>query len=85
MLIVGLSFFATNVVNNITNRHSLLEYATSFCTLLLGGLLGNSLVAHIEFPVSSELAQTAVTANIGMTVSALLIMALYGREGSLES
>lgn len=84
LLIVAISFIGTNLVSNITSRQSMLEYVTTYCSLFVGSLLANWLISDIELPVSSDLAQTAITANIGMTCAALLIMAVYGREGYLN-
>ena len=84
ILIVALCFLGTNLVSNLTERNSPLEYVTAFSSLFIGALLANSLIAVIELPVNSDLAQTAISANLGMTVSGLLILAVYGREGFLN-
>ncbi len=84
ILVVGLCFLGTNLVSNITCRNSPVEYATTFSCLFIGALMANALIAEIELPVTSDLAQSAITANIGMTCAALLVMALFGREGHLE-
>ncbi|HFC05208.1 MAG TPA: hypothetical protein ENJ55_05835 [Rhizobiales bacterium] len=85
MLIVGLCFFGTNLVSNITNRNSLLEYCTTFAGLFIGALLATTLISNVELVGTSELAQSAITANIGMTISALLMMAVFGREGYINN
>ncbi len=84
ILIIALCFLGTNLVTNLTDRNSALEYGTTFSSLLIGALLANSLISTIELPVNSDLAQTAISANLGMTVAGLLILVIYGREGFLN-
>jgi hypothetical protein len=81
LLVIGLCLIGTNVLANVTNRTSIFEYAVTFSSLMVGALLSQAWIAHIELPVASDIAQVAVTANIGMTVSALFLMALYSRSG----
>jgi len=84
ILVVALCFLGTNLVSNLTERNSPLEYVTTFSSLFIGALLANSLISGIVLPVNSDLAQTAIAANVGMTISGLLILAVYGREGFLN-
>ena len=81
LLVIGLCLIGTNVLANITNRTSMVEYLVTFSSLFVGAMLAQNWIAKIELPVASDIAQVAVTANIGMTVSALFLMALYSRSG----
>ena len=83
LLILAMSFLATNVLANLTGRDSILDYVTAFSTLYIGALLGNSLLSEIEIAGTSELAQSAISANIGMTIAALIIAALHGRAKAI--
>lgn len=78
ILIVGLCFFGTIIVANIIARDSLLEYGVTFSSLFIGALVANKYIADIELPVTSQLAHSAITANIGMTCAGLFIMGAYG-------
>jgi len=83
-LIVALCLFGTNLIANITGRNNILEYGVIFSSLFVSAIVANKYLASIEFPVSSELAQSIVTANIGMTIAGLLIMGLYGTKAKLN-
>lgn len=77
LLILAVTLVGTNVVANICERQSTLDYVTTFCSLFIGSIMANWLISDIELPVASDLAQSAITANIGMTCAALVVMACY--------
>ncbi len=80
VLIVGLCLFGTNIVANITSRANILEYGVTFSGLFFGALIANKYIADIDLPVTSQLAHSAITANIGMTCAGLFIMGAYGTQ-----
>jgi len=84
ILIAALCLFGTNVISNITARNNLLEYGVIFSSLFISAIAAIKFLSGIEFPVSSQLAQSIVTANIGMTCAGLLIMGLYGTKARLS-
>ncbi len=84
ILIIALSLFGTNVISNITARNNFLEYGVIFSGLFVGAVIANKYLADTEFPVTSELAQSIITANIGMTCAGLLIMGIYGTRAHLS-
>lgn len=84
ILIVALVLLGTNLVANMTARNEALDYAITFSALFIGALLANSAMSEIVMPVASDMAQTAIAANLGMTISSLLLLAAYGWAGLVK-
>lgn len=84
ILVLALSLLGTVFVGGVSNRNTMIEQATTYSCLFIGGLIANQMISRFEMPLDSEFAQAVVSTNIGMLGSSLLILYFYGTEGYLN-
>lgn len=82
LLILVTGLLGAYILGSLTGRNSAFDFVTNFSVLFLGALFANSLFSELELAGTSEIAQTAISASIGMVVASLIIIGIYGRPKS---
>jgi len=82
LLILTTGLLGAYILGSLTDRNSFFDFTTNFSALFLGALFANSLFSELEFSGTSEIAQSAIAANLGMIVASLIIIGIYGRAKS---